>query len=72
MKKLSFSACILLVLCSCSRYTSNGENLYLKNHNGPVLEVPPPLTSANISNFYNLPQQHQDPQVDIKPPVPLS
>lgn len=69
MKKLSFVVCVVLVLSGCSRYASNGENLYLESRNGPILDVPPSLTRADISNFYDLPQQNQDARVSIAPPV---
>lgn len=69
MKKLSVIVLASLMLTACAdRYTSNGENLYLQSHNGPKLVVPPPLTSTNISNFYDLPVQNQDPRVSIAPP----
>ncbi|MFJ1269756.1 hypothetical protein ACD661_14420 [Legionella lytica] len=69
MKKLSFIVCSLLVLTACSgRYSSNGENLYLKSRNGVNLVVPPPLTKENISDFYNLPPQNQDAKISIAPP----
>ncbi|WP_078061476.1 hypothetical protein [Legionella saoudiensis] len=69
MKKLSFIVCSMLVLTACSsRYSSNGESLYLKSRNGVHLEVPPPLTKENISDFYNLPPQNQDARVSIAPP----
>lgn len=69
VKKLSFIVCAVLVLSACSeRYSSNGEHLYLKSRNGEKLEVPPPLTRANISDFYNLPPQNQDARVSIVPP----
>lgn len=67
MKKLSFI--VVVLLSSCSRYATNGESLYLVSHNGPTLEVPSPLTRANISNFYDLPQQNQNARVSITPPV---
>ena len=70
MKKLSFIMCAMLVLSACSgRYSSNGESLYLKSRNGAKLEVPPPLTRANISDFYNLPPQNQAAKVNIAPPM---
>lgn len=69
MKKLSCLMLCSLVLISCSKYSSNGENLYLQSKNGQKVEVPPPLTSSNISNFYDLPEQTQDPKVNIQPPV---
>lgn len=69
MKKLSCLMLCSFVLMSCSKYSSNGENLYLQSKNGQKVEVPPPLTSSNISNFYDLPEQTQDPKVNIQPPV---
>lgn len=70
MKKLSFIILATLILAACSaRYSSNGENLYMKSRNGEKIEVPPPLTKANISNFYDLPPQNQSAQVSIVPPM---
>ncbi|MBI2786910.1 MAG: hypothetical protein HYX60_11675 [Legionella longbeachae] len=70
MKKLSFIVFfVVLVISGCGRYISKGETLYLGSRNGPTLEVPPPLTRANINNFYDLPQQNQDARVSIDPPV---
>lgn len=70
VKKLCFMVFALLCLSACSsRYSSNGENLYLQSKNGVPLDVPRPLTSANISHFYDLPPQTQDPHVSIAPPV---
>lgn len=69
MKKLSLMIMGLLVLTGCSRYSSNGENLYLQSRNGQKVQVPPPLTSANISNFYDLPEQTQKATVSIAPPA---
>jgi uncharacterized lipoprotein len=60
----------VLALSACSsRYSSNGETLYLKSQNGVKVEVPPPLTSANISGFYDLPPQNPSTGIDISPPV---
>lgn len=70
MKKLGFVLLATLALSACSsRYSSNGENLYLQSRNGVKLEVPPPLTSANLSSFYDLPPQNQSARVSIAPPV---
>lgn len=70
VKRLSFIIVAALALCACSgKYASNGENLYLKSRNGEKLEVPPPLTRANISDFYNLPPQNEDARVSIAPPM---
>ncbi|MCL5272071.1 MAG: hypothetical protein M1486_01915 [Gammaproteobacteria bacterium] len=69
MKKLSFIVLASLALSACnSRYTSNGENVYLQSRNGVKVVVPPPLSNANISNFYDLPPQNQDARVSIAPP----
>lgn len=69
MKKLGFVVLATLALSACSRYSSNGEGLYLQSRNGVQLEVPPPLTSSNISHFYDLPPQNQNARVSIAPPV---
>lgn len=69
MKKLSCVVLAGLALSACSsRYSSNGEGLYLQSHNGEKLEIPHPLTSSNISNFYDLPPQNQDARVSLAPP----
>lgn len=69
MKKLSCIVLVVLALSGCSsRYSSNGENVYLESRNGVKLQVPPPLTSENISHLYDLPQQNENPQVSIAPP----
>lgn len=68
MKKLSCLVLGLFVLSGCSKYSSNGEYLYLQSRNGQKVEVPPPLTSTNISNFYDLPEQTQNAKVSIEPP----
>lgn len=57
-----------LVLTGCSRYASNGENLYLRSHNAERLIVPPPLTAVDMSGFYDLPAQTQTARVRIAPP----
>jgi uncharacterized lipoprotein len=69
VKKISVMMVCLLVLTGCSRYSSNGESLYLQSRNGQKVDVPPPLTSSNISNFYDLPEQTQNAKVSIEPPV---
>lgn len=71
MKKLSCVVLATLVLSACAnRYSSSGDNLYLQSRNGVKINVPsPPLTNANISNFYDLPAQTQDARVSIVPPV---
>lgn len=69
VKKYVVLALGSIVLTSCSQqYASNGESVYLQSRNGNTLVVPPPLTASNISYFYNLPAQNQDPRVSIEPP----
>jgi uncharacterized lipoprotein len=70
VKKLSVLLLVLTALAGCSSsYYSNAEEEYLRSRNGEKLVVPPPLTNANISYFYNLPPQTQDARVSIAPPV---
>lgn len=70
MRKIGCMVVLSLLLSACSaQYTSNGEQLYLKSRNGVNLVVPPPLTSANISHFYDLPSQNQDAKISIEPPA---
>jgi uncharacterized lipoprotein len=69
VKKLSFVVLGLMVLTSCSRYSSSGESVYLKSHNGPKVTVPSPLSGSNISTFYDLPEQKQDAKINIDPPI---
>jgi uncharacterized lipoprotein len=69
VKKLSVMVLGLFVLTGCSKYSSNGENLYLQSRNGQKIEVPPPLTRSNLSNFYDLPAPSQDPKIHIDPPL---
>lgn len=68
MKKL-LVVVLPCLLVACGKYSSNGESLYLQSVNGAVVEVPPPLTRANVSDYYNLPAQTQDAKVSIAPPV---
>ena len=73
MKKL----CVLrfsVFLSGCiswqpSDFDSNKKDQYLTSKNGPDLLVPPPLTNSNLSDFYVLPDQKQDPKVPIEPPA---
>ncbi|ARG98040.1 hypothetical protein [Legionella micdadei] len=68
MKKIALLLISAQLLAACSAYTSNGEKQYLQSRNGPKVVVPPPLTDANISHFYDLPNQTQSAQVGIVPP----
>ena len=57
-------------MSACStHYSSNGETQYLQSRNGEKVVVPPPLSSANISGYYDLPAQNQASRVSILPPV---
>jgi uncharacterized lipoprotein len=70
VKRLGWVSVAGLLLTACSaQYTSNGEQLYLKSRNGDSLVVPSPLTSGDISHFYDLPPQNKDAHVDVVPPV---
>ena len=70
MKKVGLLMVLSLLLTACTaQYTSNGEQHYLKSRNGAKLVVPPSLSAANISDFYDLPPQPHDARVSIKPPV---
>lgn len=67
MKKFfCFVMCVPFLMSCTERYSSSGENLYLRSKNGVKLEVPAPLTQANISDFYNLPSQNQDARINIE------
>jgi len=62
----------LLTACSSfnpTHYASNDRDQYLKSRNGPLPVVAPPLTTSNISDFYNLPPQTENARVSIVPPV---
>ena len=69
MRKIVVGICLGLLTACSAQYTSNGEQQYLSSRNGAVLIVPQPLTSSNISHFYDLPPQTQDATVSIVPPV---
>lgn len=70
VKKVIWVSLSSFVLSACSSYyASNAETTYLKSRNGPELIVPPPMTTANMSYFYNLPVQTQQAKVSIKPPT---
>lgn len=69
MKKLGLMTVLALLQVGCAAVnTSNGEKQYLKSRNGVNLAVPAPLSSANISHFYDLPPQNQDAHVSTVPP----
>lgn len=59
--------------CACSsRYSSSGEHLYLRSQNGPNLVIPAPLTTENISHFYDLPSVIGNPNISIVPPIKVA
>ena len=60
-----------LSIVGCStHYAKNGEHQYLKSRNGTPLLVPEPMTTADISHFYDLPTPTtQNAKISIKPPV---
>ena len=73
MKKL-FVLSFSIVLSGCiswqpSDFDSNNKDQYLTSKNGPDLLIPPPLTNSNLSDFYVLPDQTQDPKIAIEPPA---
>lgn len=64
-------ACLLSACSSYdSLYASDNKKNYLRSRNGQTPVVPKPLTTENISNFYELPQQtNQDARVSPAPPT---
>lgn len=68
MKKLVILVLSSLLMACSAQYTSNGEQHYLRSKNGLNLVIPPPLTSANISHFYDLPPQNQNADIGVAPP----
>jgi len=68
VKKLSCVVLAGLALSGCSGYSTSGESLYLNSRNGVKVAVPYPLTTGNMSNFYDLPPQNQDARIRIAPP----
>lgn len=68
MKKLGVILMSLLVMGCQTQYASNNREQYLNSKNGKNLVIPPPLSSALISHFYDLPQPPGNPIVSIKPP----
>ncbi len=58
MKKIYFLSLIYLLsifLSSCHKLY--GPESYINSKNDTGLKIPSPLTSQNISHFYDLPQQ---------------
>lgn len=69
MNKLSIVVFAAFLLSGCSLFNSNNATLYLQSRNGPYLEVPPPLTRAEISTYYDLPSPDNNSVVSIEPPL---
>lgn len=69
MKKIGIIVFASLLTTACSQFSTTGERLYLRSQNGVGLVVPPPLVAANMSHFYDLPQQNQPATVSIVPPA---
>ena len=74
MKKIVpvYICCHLLCCCSLlssDEFSSNYKQAYLHSKNGQYLVIPPPLTDANVSNFYQLPNQTKLAKISIKPPI---
>ncbi len=68
MKTVLILIASLFLLSACSSKLVKDDGAYTKAKNGPALVVPP-LTKQNISGFYVLPDQTQNPAVDIAPPT---
>lgn len=68
VNRIVFLVVFGLFLTSCS-YVSNGEKYYMQARNGAPLVIPAPLSSSNISHFYDLPPQNGNATVSIAPPV---
>lgn len=67
MKKLGL-VLLVLSLCACTRFSMQGERLYATSQSAPPLIVPAPLIASNLSDFYSLPPQNEDPCVSVVPP----
>lgn len=67
-RMMSLMGLLLLVNACSSYYASNAERGYLKSRSGPMLVVPPSLTTMNLSHFYDLPPQEKDATISLKPP----
>lgn len=69
VRKIGYWLIAVCCLTSCAvKYASNDKAQYLLSKNGPQIEVPPPLTSANISNFYELPNPAEERKIGVTPP----
>lgn len=68
MKKIAVMM-LAVGVSACSQYASNADKQYLNSRNGAAIVVPPPLTSLQISHFYDLPKQDNHAPVSIAPPA---
>lgn len=73
MKKLVLLGFFVL-LAGCftfdrSEFVSSDKDRYLTSKNGKDLLIPPSLTNSNLSDFYVLPDQTQNPKIGVEPPT---
>ncbi len=61
-----------LGLVACSQYASTGEKMYLQSRNGASINVPSPLTAANIGHFYDLPTPASTFNMNVEPPTAMA
>lgn len=71
MKKMVVIGLSTLGISACSPYAGNADEKYLASRNGASVIAPSPLTNANISRFYDLPNPEKNAIVNIMP-MPLS
>ncbi|MBA2709234.1 MAG: hypothetical protein H0U57_01380 [Tatlockia sp.] len=69
MRKIGFYVSATVLLTACSHFATTADKHYLQSRSGSTIAVPSPLTGSNISHFYDLPPQNQNPVVNIRPPV---
>jgi uncharacterized lipoprotein len=68
IKTVAWSVVCLTLSACATQYASNDKQQYLESRNAPALNVPAPLTNANISGFYDLPAPDKAAKVSILPP----
>ncbi len=68
MRKFGLLFLSSLLIISCSRYATHGENVYSKSKNGPSITVPSSLTHANNNHFYDLHTPDKNVEIAIAPP----
>lgn len=67
MKRVCVFVVVVLGLSSCSYFGQNDANV-LNSRNGGSLVIPSPLTSDNLSPYYELPAQTQNAHISLVPP----